>query len=118
MCFPPKNDKICLYKKKGGKAMAYTFTIEPGTYQAFEDEAELIDKCKEWGLLSDKATKVKAFYYKGSGKTLPCSIVGFVDNMTAVIELQPESCDGPGGFGRIKWRRGLGACGRIGSPAF
>jgi hypothetical protein len=75
-----------MYKKKGGEDMAYTFIIQPETYNAFESEAEQIDKCKEWGLLSDKASKTKAFFYRGSGKNLTCSIIGFVDNMTAVIE--------------------------------
>jgi hypothetical protein len=85
-CFPPKNDKMYLYKKKGGEDMVHTFIIQPETYNAFESEAEQIDKCKEWGLLSDKASKSKAFFYKGSGKNLACSIIGYVDNMTAVIE--------------------------------
>lgn len=67
--------------------MAYAFTIEPTTYIAFEDEAAQIEKCKEWGLLSEKASKTKAFFYKGNGMNLACSIVGYVDNMTAIIEL-------------------------------
>ncbi|TMV49075.1 hypothetical protein FE783_15515 [Paenibacillus mesophilus] len=66
--------------------MAYAFIIEPAAYNAFEDEAAQIEQCKEWGLLSDKATKTKAFFYKGNGMNLACSIVGFVDKMTAVIE--------------------------------
>ncbi|MDQ0091490.1 hypothetical protein J2T12_004927 [Paenibacillus anaericanus] len=66
--------------------MTYTFIIQPSTYNAFENEAELIEKCKEWGLLSDKAAKMKAFFYKGNGMNLACTIVGFVDNVTAVIE--------------------------------
>jgi hypothetical protein len=85
-CFSPKNDKMYLYKKKGGEDMVHTFIIQPETYNAFESEAEQIDKCKEWGLLSDKASRSKAFFYKGSGKNLACSIIGYVDNMTAVIE--------------------------------
>lgn len=68
--------------------MVYAFVIEPGTYNPFETEAELIDKCKEWGLLSEKAAKAKTFYYKGYGLNTVCSIVGFVDNMTAVIEFE------------------------------
>ena len=67
--------------------MTYAFIIEPTTYNAFENEETLIDKCKEWGLLSDKAVKAKAFFYRGNGMNLPCSIVGYVDNSTAVIEL-------------------------------
>ncbi|UQZ84200.1 hypothetical protein SK3146_03433 [Paenibacillus konkukensis] len=66
--------------------MAYAFIIEPGIYTTFEDEAAQVDKCKEWGLLSGKASKAKTFYYKGNGMNLPCSIVGFVDHLTAVIE--------------------------------
>lgn len=67
--------------------MDYAFIIEPNTYIAFENEAEQLDKCKEWGLLSEKATKTKAYYYKGHGVNVACSIVGYVDKMTAVIEL-------------------------------
>ncbi|MFD0693939.1 hypothetical protein ACFQZT_07530 [Paenibacillus sp. GCM10027628] len=68
--------------------MVHAFTIEPKTYSAFENEAEQIEKCKEWGLLSEKATKTKAFFYKGNGMNLACEIIGFVDKMTAVIELE------------------------------
>lgn len=77
--------------------MTYNFVIEPNTYIAFEDEAELIDKCKEWGLLSDKAVKTKTFFYRGNGMNLPCSIIGYVDNLTAVIELdnKQEHCVHP-----------------------
>jgi len=68
--------------------MVHAFTIEPKTYSAFENEAEQIEKCKEWGLLSEKATKTKAFFYKGNGMNLACEIIGFVDKMTAVIKLE------------------------------
>ncbi|MBM7566651.1 hypothetical protein [Paenibacillus sacheonensis] len=68
--------------------MEHTFTIEPGGFSAFEDEDALIGQCKEWGLLSDKAVKSKAFVYKRGGSTLPCTIVGIVDFMTAVIEFE------------------------------
>ncbi|TCZ79414.1 hypothetical protein E0485_06010 [Paenibacillus albiflavus] len=67
--------------------MQHSFTIEPYTYIAFQSEAELIDHCKQWGLLSDKASKSKAFYYKRGSQNLPCEIVGFVDKVTAVIKL-------------------------------
>ncbi len=63
-----------------------TFVIEPIEYAGFDDEAEQIEKCKEWGLLSEKASKSKVFYYKGGGTNLPCSVVGYVDDITAVIE--------------------------------
>lgn len=66
--------------------MLYPFTIKPNTYVAFETEDDQIEKCKEWGLLSGKASKSKAFFYKGNGMNLPCSIVGYVDKVTAVIE--------------------------------
>ncbi|MBW5447681.1 hypothetical protein GE107_16630 [Cohnella sp. CFH 77786] len=66
--------------------MTYSFTIQPESFRAFDDEAEMIGKCKEWGLLSEKASKAKTFYYKGNGMNLPCSIVGYVDRMTSVIE--------------------------------
>jgi hypothetical protein len=81
-----KNDKMFLYKKKGGEDMVYAFIIEPKAYNAFENEAAQIEQCKEWSLLSEKASKTKAFYYKGNGMNLACSIIGFVDKMTAVIE--------------------------------
>ena len=67
--------------------MTYAFTIEPPEYYALDNEPELIAKCQEWGLISAKATKLKTFYYKGNGLNLPCNILGFVDHMTAVIEL-------------------------------
>ncbi|WP_424767452.1 hypothetical protein [Paenibacillus sp. sgz302251] len=67
--------------------MVHAFIIEPKTYSAFEDEAEQIDKCKEWGLLSEKASKTKSFFYKGNGMNLSCTIVGYVDDMAAVIQL-------------------------------
>ncbi|MCQ6561186.1 hypothetical protein [Paenibacillus mendelii] len=66
--------------------MGHAFIIEPNTYNAFENEAEQLEKCKEWSLLSEKASKTKTFYYKGSGANLTCSIVGYVDSMIAVIQ--------------------------------
>ncbi|WMT39905.1 hypothetical protein RE628_21505 [Paenibacillus sp. D2_2] len=68
--------------------MEYEFVIEPLSYIAFEDETAQLEQCKEWGLLSGKATKTKAFFYKGYGQNLPCNIVGMVDKITAVIELE------------------------------
>lgn len=67
--------------------MVYAFVIEPASYIAFADEAEQLDKLKEWDLVSEKATKAKTFYYKGNGLKEACGIVGYVDHMTAVIEL-------------------------------
>lgn len=66
--------------------MAYAFTIEPPLFISFDNEAEQLDKCKEWGLLSEKASKMKSFYYKGNGLNEACDIVGYVDKLTAVIE--------------------------------
>lgn len=66
----------------------HSFTIEPGVFSSFEDEAALVEQCKEWGLLSEKAAKSKTFYYKGKGLNVPCSIIGFVDPITAVIEFE------------------------------
>ncbi|CAM3763863.1 hypothetical protein COLU111180_07245 [Cohnella lubricantis] len=66
--------------------MVHAFFIEPPSYIAFDHEAELLDKCKEWGLLSEKASKAKTFYYKGNGMNEACEIVGYVDKLTAVIE--------------------------------
>ncbi|MDD9268899.1 hypothetical protein ACFPES_17805 [Paenibacillus sp. GCM10023248] len=66
--------------------MVQAFMIHPETYTTFDDEDELLEQCKEWGLLSEKAVKTKVFYYKGGGANMTCSIVGYVDKMTAVIE--------------------------------
>ncbi|MCZ8515551.1 hypothetical protein O9H85_24715 [Paenibacillus filicis] len=62
--------------------------IEPTTYHVFENEAAQLEQCKEWNLLSEKASKAKVFFYKRNGLSLPCSIIGYVDKMTAVIELE------------------------------
>ncbi|WP_029192476.1 hypothetical protein [Paenibacillus harenae] len=66
--------------------MVHQFVIAPLTYNVFEDEAAQIAKCKEWGLLSEKASKTKNFYYKGNGLNVSCSIIGYVDDMAAVIQ--------------------------------
>ncbi|MFX3633897.1 MAG: hypothetical protein ACE3L7_26440 [Candidatus Pristimantibacillus sp.] len=71
--------------------MVHAFIIEPDTYTDFENEDELIDKCREWSLLSEKATKSKAFFYKRNGMSLACSIVGYVDQMTAVIQFDNQN---------------------------
>lgn len=44
--------------------MVLAFTIQPETYTTFEDETEQLEQCKEWGLLSEKAAKTKAFTTK------------------------------------------------------
>lgn len=67
--------------------MTYAFMIEPQYFIALDNEDELIEKCQEWGLLSGKATKLKTFYYKGNGLNMPCTIIGYVDHMAAVIQL-------------------------------
>lgn len=69
-------------------SMSKPLWITPSDYVAFEDEAETIDKCKEWGLVTPKATKMKAFYHKGTGKNIACEIVGYVDDITTVIKLE------------------------------
>lgn len=69
-------------------SMSKPLWITPSDYVAFEDEAEAIDKCKEWGLVTPKATKMKAFYHKGTGKNIACEIVGYVDDITTVIKLE------------------------------
>jgi hypothetical protein len=70
--------------------MQYSFIIHPSTYQSFNHEDEIIEQCKQWGLISEKATKLKAFYYRGNGLDVPCRIVGFVDNQSAVIKLENQ----------------------------
>ncbi|MFC5530805.1 hypothetical protein [Cohnella yongneupensis] len=68
--------------------MGHAFAIEPVDYRAFETTEDELAKCREWGLLSDKATKTKAFSYKRAGQTLACNIVGYVDSVTAVIAFE------------------------------
>ncbi len=70
--------------------MQLHFIIEPGTYQAFENEEDQLNKCKDWGLLSEKAARTKAFTYKGNGVSMSCTIVGYIDDMTAVIQLDNQ----------------------------
>ncbi|OCT15596.1 hypothetical protein A8709_16130 [Paenibacillus pectinilyticus] len=70
--------------------MDYAFNIQPAAFTRFDDESELLDQCKEWGLVSEKATKAKIFYYKGNNLNVSCSIVGLVDPMTAVIEFETQ----------------------------
>jgi len=70
--------------------MQLNFIIEPGTYHVFGSEEEQLDKCKQWGLLSEKAARTKTFTYKGNGVSLPCTIAGYVDDMTAVIAIDGE----------------------------
>lgn len=65
--------------------MAHAFAIEPNGYTSFASEDEEISKCREWGLLSDKASKTKAFMYKRAGHAWGCRIVGYADAVTAVI---------------------------------
>lgn len=68
--------------------MSLSFVIAPPTFTPFDSEDELIKQCKKWGLLSDKAGKSKAFYYKGNGQLLICTIIGYTDPTTAVIAFE------------------------------
>lgn len=70
--------------------MEYAFAIQPAAFTRFDEESELIEQCKEWGLVSEKAVKAKAFFYKGNSLNVACHIVGLVDPMTAVIELDTK----------------------------
>jgi hypothetical protein len=79
-------DIIKIAQQEGGQSMVHAFIIKPDTYNGFENEEAQMQKCKEWGLLSEKASKPKTFFYKGNGSNLACSIIGYVDQMTAVIE--------------------------------
>lgn len=65
--------------------MEQLVTIEPVAYTAFENDTDQLEKGKEWGLVSEKAAKMKALAYKRDGKSLPCTIVGYADTVTAVI---------------------------------
>ncbi|MFD0710441.1 hypothetical protein [Paenibacillus sp. GCM10027626] len=77
--------------------MREPFLIQPTTYTAFENETDMIEQCKQWGLLSEKAVRAKTFYYKGSGMNTPCTIIGIADPITAVITLEDgrEHCIHP-----------------------
>ncbi|WP_379159886.1 hypothetical protein [Paenibacillus sp. sgz5001063] len=68
--------------------MTYSFVISPVLVQDFESEDELIERCKEWNLLSTTATRVKTYLYKRQGLSLPCEIVGYVDPQTVVIQFE------------------------------
>lgn len=65
--------------------MEQLVTIEPVAYTAFENDTDQLEKGKEWGLVSEKAAKMKALAYKRDGRSLPCAIVGYADKVTAVI---------------------------------
>ncbi|MHA6534672.1 hypothetical protein [Paenibacillus sp. BAC0078] len=68
--------------------MTFSFVINPVAVQEFDSEDELIERCKEWNLLSSTATRVKTYLYKGHGYSLPCEIVGYVDSLTVVIQFE------------------------------
>ena len=68
--------------------MTYSFVVRPLAVQEFESEDERIERCKEWNLLPGSATRVKTYLYKRQGLTLPCEIVGFVDNQTVVVQFE------------------------------
>lgn len=68
--------------------MTYSFVVKPLAVQDFDSEDELIERCKEWNLLSSTATRVKTYQYKRQGLTLPCEIVGYVDPLTVVIQFE------------------------------
>jgi len=68
--------------------MTHAFVIRPAAYTAFADEEEQLWKCKEWGLVSEKAAKTKTFVYKGYGRNISCAVVGYVDDATAVIAFE------------------------------
>lgn len=59
-------------------------------WERFFDEGAKIEKLKELGLLSPKASKVKLLYYKGLYTSSPavCDVVGIVDNDEIVIEVE------------------------------
>ncbi|MEK3791610.1 hypothetical protein MKX42_07730 [Paenibacillus sp. FSL R7-0204] len=68
--------------------MTYSFVVEPLAVQDFDSEDERIERCKEWNLLPGSATRVKTYLYKRQGLTLPCEIIGFVDNQTVVVQFE------------------------------
>jgi hypothetical protein len=69
--------------------MEHVFAIEPtGSYTTFATGDEELDKCREWGLLSERATRTKTFNYKRGGQTWACNVVGFVDSIMIIIEFE------------------------------
>ncbi|HEY0827585.1 MAG TPA: hypothetical protein VGE40_05785 [Bacilli bacterium] len=64
-----------------------TLWINPVTYTLFKDEEEAMKWCKYWGLLSEKAAKQKNFRYRGQNMDEACELVGYADQVTAVIQV-------------------------------
>lgn len=59
-------------------------------WERFSDDAAKLEKLKELGLLSPKASKLKMFNYKGLYVNSPavCDVVGIVDDNEIVIEVE------------------------------
>lgn len=64
-----------------------TLWINPISYTLFKDEVEAMKWCKNWGLLSEKAVKQKTFRYRGQNMDVACELVGYADQVTAVIQV-------------------------------
>lgn len=62
----------------------------PEQYTAFDNEDQALAFCKDWGLLPQKAAKLKIFRYKGQNLDIPCEIVGYADLVFAVIQVDGE----------------------------
>ena len=45
--------------------MVHAFTIQPSSYNTFEDETEQIEQCKEWGLAFRESSENKGFFLQG-----------------------------------------------------
>jgi hypothetical protein len=61
--------------------------ISPVQYSAFENEQQGIDFCKDWGLLSQKASKQKTYRYKAQNIDAACEVIGYTDHVFAVIQM-------------------------------
>lgn len=50
----------------------------------FENFNDKLDKLKEWGIISSKATKIKELYYKGvySDVQSECDVIGYLSKPT------------------------------------
>lgn len=57
-------------------------------YSLFLDDESKLEKLKSWGLITDKATSIKIFYYKGISADTPveCNVIGFVDDNEIIIQ--------------------------------
>lgn len=66
--------------------------ISKREWRRFYDEEEMLEKLKEWKLVSPKASEFKKFYYKGiyTNEPVECEIIGFVDDNEIILNINDE----------------------------